>query len=295
MSLDLVSSSRCFDGTQRVYSHKSETLKCDMRFAVYLPPAAAAQPVPAVFWLSGLTCTEQNFITKAGAQRAASALGLAIIAPDTSPRGADVPNDDAYDFGMGAGFYVDATQEPWSKHYRMYSYIVDELRPLIASSLPIDAGRVGISGHSMGGHGALTIALRNPSLFRTVSAFSPICAPTQCPWGEKAFSGYLGDDRSQWSKYDAVQLMLEDGWTGPEILVDQGDADEFLESQLKPDLLADAASRGDVPLRLRRHQGYDHSYFFISTFIASHLEHHARHLAVEQRMQCSLDRLTVRS
>jgi S-formylglutathione hydrolase len=279
MSLDLVSSNRCFDGTQRVYSHKSETLNCDMRFGVYLPPAATSQPVPAVFWLSGLTCTEQNFITKAGAQRAASALGIAIIAPDTSPRGADIPNDEAYDFGQGAGFYVDATQQPWSRNYQMYSYIVGELRELVASQFAVDTERFGISGHSMGGHGALTIALRNPSLFHTVSAFSPICAPAQCPWGQKALTGYLGEDRAQWSNYDATHLIVERGWSGPEILVEQGEADEFLDSQLKPHLLVEAAARGDVHLRFRRRAGYDHSYFFISTFIASHLEHHARHLA----------------
>ncbi|CAE6859103.1 S-formylglutathione hydrolase [Paraburkholderia aspalathi] len=279
MSLDLISSHRCFDGTQRVYSHKSDTLQCDMRFGVFLPPAASIHPVPTLFWLSGLTCTEQNFLTKAGAQRASSALGIALIVPDTSPRGPGIPDDEAYDFGMGAGFYVDATRAPWSTNYRMYSYIVDELRTLVAAQFPVDPARFGISGHSMGGHGALTIALRNPSLFRTVSAFSPICAPMQCPWGEKALTGYLGDDRTQWSKYDAAQLMLEDGWAGPQILVDQGDADEFLTTQLKPDLLVEAAARGDVPLNLRRRAGYDHSYFFISTFIASHLEHHACHLA----------------
>ncbi|MEX3671695.1 S-formylglutathione hydrolase [Paraburkholderia phenoliruptrix] len=276
MSLELVSASRCFDGTQGVYSHRSETLKCDMRVGVYLPPAAVSQPVPAVFWLSGLTCTEQNFITKAGAQRAASALGIAIITPDTSPRGAEIPNDDAYDFGQGAG--VDATQEPWSRNFRMYSYVVGELPELVASHFAVDPTRFGISGHSMGGHGALTIGLRNPTLFRTISAFSPICAPSQCPWGEKALTGYLGGDRSQWAKYDAMQLIAEIGWSGSEILVDQGEADEFLETQLKPDLLVEAAARGDVPLRLRRRTGYDHSYFFISTFIASHLEHHARYL-----------------
>lgn len=278
MSLELVSTSRCFDGTQGVYSHKSETLKCDMRFGVYLPPASVSQPVPAVFWLSGLTCTEENFITKAAAQHAASALGIAIIAPDTSPRGAEIPNDDAYDFGQGAGFYVDATQEPWSRNFRMYSYLVGELPELVASHFAVDPTRLGISGHSMGGHGALTIGLRNPTLFRTISAFSPICAPSQCPWGERALTGYLGDDRSQWAKYDATQLIAEIGWSGSEILVDQGEADEFLETQLKPDLLVEAAARGDVPLRLRRRAGYDHSYFFISTFIASHLEHHARYL-----------------
>lgn len=280
MSLDLISSNRIFDGTQRVYSHKSETLQCDMRFGVFLPPAASSGKVPAVFWLSGLTCTEQNFITKSGAQRVASALGVALIIPDTSPRGSGIPDDEAYDFGVGAGFYVDATREPWSANYRMHSYIVNELRTLVVSDFSVDESRIGISGHSMGGHGALTIALRNPLLFRTVSAFSPICSPMRCPWGEKALSGYLGDDQTQWSQYDATQLMLKDGWAGPEILVDQGEADEFLQSQLKPELLIEAAERGDVALRLRRRPGYDHSYFFISTFIESHLEHHARNLAL---------------
>jgi S-formylglutathione hydrolase len=279
MSLNLISSNRSFDGTQYVYSHRSETLQCEMRFGVYLPPAASSHSVPALLWLSGLTCTEQNFITKAGAQRAASALGMALIIPDTSPRGAGIPDDEAYDFGMGAGFYVDATRAPWSTHYRMYSYIVEELRTLVARNFPVDIHRLGISGHSMGGHGALTIALRNPSLFRTVSAFSPIAAPMQCPWGQKALAGYLGEDKAQWLRYDATQLMLEDGWSGPEILVDLGEADEFVDTQLKPDLLVEAAARGDVPLRLRRRPGYDHSYFFVSTFIASHLEHHVRHLA----------------
>lgn len=278
MSLNLISSNRSFDGTQYVYEHQSETLHCSMRFGVFLPPAASSHPVPALFWLSGLTCSEQNFITKAGAQRAASAHGVALIIPDTSPRGAGVPDDESYDFGVGAGLYVDATKAPWSANYRMYTYIVEELPALIAKHFPVDMKRVGISGHSMGGHGALTIALRNPSLFRTVSAFSPIAAPMQCAWGEKALAGYLGEDKAQWLRYDATQLMLEDGWSGPEILVDQGEADEFIDSQLKPDLLVSAASRGDVPLRLRRHPGYDHSYFFVSTFIASHIEHHARHL-----------------
>ncbi|TAM85149.1 S-formylglutathione hydrolase [bacterium] len=278
MSLDLISSTCCFDGTQRIYSHWSETLQCNMRFGVFLPPAAEGRPVPAMFWLSGLTCTEQNFITKAGAQRAASALGIALVVPDTSPRGPGVPDDEAYDFGVGAGFYVDAIREPWSKHFRMYSYIVDELRSVVANQFPVDIERFGISGHSMGGHGALIIALRNPSLFRTVSAFSPISAPMQCPWGQKALAGYLGGDVDEWRKYDAAQLMLEHGWAGPEILVDQGEADEFLHSQLKPELLADAAAHLNVPLRLRRQLGYDHSYFFVSTFIGSHLEHHARYL-----------------
>ncbi|CAE6753248.1 S-formylglutathione hydrolase [Paraburkholderia nemoris] len=249
-----------------------------MRFAIYLPPSANVGKVSALFWLSGLTCSEQNFITKAGAQRAASALGLALIVPDTSPRGEGVPDDDAYDFGCGAGFYVDATQEPWSRNYRMYSYIVHELRKLVIESFPVDPSRIGISGHSMGGHGALAIALKNPDLFKTVSAFSPISSPMDCPWGKKALAGYLGGDAADWEQYDAVKLMLNRGWSGPEILVEQGEADEFLRSQLKPDLLTHAAEMGDVPLRLRMRVGYDHSYYFISTFIAAHLEHHARYL-----------------
>ncbi|MFB9128598.1 S-formylglutathione hydrolase [Paraburkholderia dipogonis] len=278
MSLELLSSFRCFDGTQRIYHHRSEVLGCEMRFAIYLPPGANVGKGPALFWLSGLTCNEQNFITKAGAQRAASALGLALIVPDTSPRGEGVPDDDAYDFGSGAGFYVDATQEPWSKNYRMYSYIVHELRELVIESFPVDPLRIGISGHSMGGHGALTIALINPDLFKTVSAFSPISSPINCPWGKKALAGYLGDDAADWEQYDAVNLMLNQGWSGPEILVEQGEGDEFLRSQLKPDFLTRAAEMGDVPLRLRMRAGYDHSYYFVSTFIAAHLEHHARNL-----------------
>ncbi|RKT10369.1 S-formylglutathione hydrolase [Paraburkholderia sp. RAU2J] len=279
MNPELLSSFQCFDGTQSVYRHRSIALHCDMRFAVYLPPMSGIERVPALFWLSGLTCTEQNFITKAGAQRAASALGLAIIAPDTSPRGPRVPDDEAYDFGCGASFYVDATRAPWSFNYRMYSYIVDELPRLITKCFPVDAARIGIAGHSMGGHGALTIALRNPTLFRTVSAFSPVSAPTQCEWGKKAFSGYLGNNEVKWRKYDAVELIADRGWRGPDILVDQGAEDELLHSQLKPELLQGAAERGDVPLRLRVHAGYDHSYYFVSTFIDEHLGHHARHLS----------------
>jgi S-formylglutathione hydrolase len=284
MSLELVSSVRCFDGTQRVYQHASATLSCDMRFGVYLPPAANVECVPALFWLSGLTCTEQNFITKAGAQRVASALGIALVVPDTSPRGAGVPDDEGYDFGCGAGFYVDATRAPWSTHYRMYSYIVDELRTLVAERFPVDVNRFGISGHSMGGHGALTIALKNPHLFRTVSAFSPISSPIDCPWGQKALSGYLGSKEADWEPYDSTKVMLERGWSGPEILVDQGDADEFLHTQLKPTLLIAVAEQACVPLRLRTRVGYDHSYYFVSTFIGEHIEHHARYLATADSM-----------
>ncbi|MFM0741205.1 S-formylglutathione hydrolase [Paraburkholderia xenovorans] len=279
MNLDLISSFRCFDGTQRIYRHLSETTACEMRFAVYLPPAAQIKKVPALFWLSGLTCTEQNFITKAGAQRMASALGIALIVPDTSPRGDAVPDDkESYDFGCGAGFYVDATRAPWSSHYKMYSYIVEELRDVITRAFPVDSSRLGISGHSMGGHGALTIALKNPEVFRTVSAFSPIASPIECPWGRKALAGYLGDNQTDWEQYDASSLLKNIGWHGPEILVDQGEADEFIDTQLKPHLLEQAAQCADVHLRLRLRPGYDHSYYFVSTFIDEHLQHHARHL-----------------
>jgi S-formylglutathione hydrolase len=278
MSLDLLSSFRCFDGTQRIYQHQSETLGCEMRFGIYLPAGANLGKVPALFWLSGLTCNEQNFITKAGAQRAASSLGLAIIVPDTSPRGEHVPDDDAYDFGCGAGFYVDATREPWSKNYQMYSYIVHELLELVVQTFPVDASKIGISGHSMGGHGALTIALKNPHLFKTVSAFSPISSPMDCSWGQKALAGYLGSNTADWEEYDATRLMLSRGWSGAEILVEQGTADEFLNAQLKPELLTRSAERGDVRLRLQMRTGYDHSYYFVSTFIATHIEHHARNL-----------------
>lgn len=280
MSLAVVAQNRCHGGVQGVYSHASAATGCAMRFGVFLPPQAERERVAVLYWLSGLTCTEENFIVKAGAQRAAAALGLAIVAPDTSPRGPDVPDEPgSYDFGLGAGFYVDATQAPWSRNYRMYSYVADELPALVAASFPVDASRAGLFGHSMGGHGALTLALRNPGRFRSVSAFAPIASPARCPWGEKAFAGYLGADRAAWREYDATALVESLGWTGPPLLVDQGTQDQFLDTQLKPQLLRAACDRAGVALDLRLREGYDHSYFFIATFIDEHLAFHARNLA----------------
>jgi len=247
-----------------------------MRFGVFLPPQAEAGAVPVLYWLSGLTCTEENFIIKAGAQRVAAELGVALVVPDTSPRGLKIPGEgESYDFGLGAGFYVDATQAPWSRGYRMYSYVAKELPPLIEASFSVDAKRTGIFGHSMGGHGALTVALKNPGYYRSVSAFAPISSPMRCPWGEKALSGYLGPERAAWREYDSTALIEERGWSGPPLFVDQGAADQFLESQLKPDLLEHACARAGVPLELRLQAGYDHSYFFIATFIEDHLRRHA--------------------
>jgi S-formylglutathione hydrolase len=250
-----------------------------MRFGVFLPPQAGKARVPVLYWLSGLTCTEENFIIKAGAQRAAAELGIALVVPDTSPRGLAIPGEDAsYDFGLGAGFYVDATEPPWSRGYQMYSYVTEELPRTIAEKFPIDRERTGIFGHSMGGHGALTLALKNPDRYRSVSAFAPICSPMCCPWGEKALTGYLGSDRRAWRAYDATALIEDRGWRGPPLLVDQGTKDPFLERELKPELLKEACLRKGVGLQLRMREGYDHSYFFISTFIEDHLRFHARHL-----------------
>jgi S-formylglutathione hydrolase len=279
MTLKKISDNRCFGGSQQVWSHESEATGCTMRFGLYLPPQASQGRVPALWWLSGLTCTEENFIVKAGAQRVAAELGMALVIPDTSPRGITLPGDrDAWDFGVGAGFYVDATREPWSPHYRMRRYITQELRELVPSEFAIDASRTAMSGHSMGGHGALTIALTLPDWIRSVSAFAPIASPTRCPWGEKAFGGYLGDDRDAWAAYDATALLQSRGWSGPPILVDQGQADPFLETQLRPDLLEQACASAQAPLELRIHPGYDHSYFFVSTFIEDHLRHHRAYL-----------------
>ena len=269
----------CFGGWQDVYRHESQVLGCTMNFAVYLPPQAAAPGarLPVLYWLSGLTCTEQNFITKAGAQRYAAEHGVIIVAPDTSPRGDDVADAVGYDIGKGAGFYVNATQEPWSKHYRMYDYVVGELPALVEAAFPASDARA-VSGHSMGGHGALVIALRNPGRYRSVSAFSPIVAPGRVPWGEKAFSIYLGEDRQAWKQYDAVELVA----SAPErlaLLVDQGDADEFLDGQLRPQLLQAACDAAGHPLTLRLQPGYDHSYYFIASFIGEHLAWHAKALA----------------
>ncbi|WP_374557520.1 S-formylglutathione hydrolase [Thermomonas sp.] len=262
-----------FGGWQDVYRHRSAVLGCDMAFAIYLPPQAQEGPVPVLYWLSGLTCTEQNFITKAGAQRYAAEHGIAIVCPDTSPRGDDVADADGYDLGQGAGFYVNATQAPWAAHYRMFDYVADELPALIEAHFPVTAARA-ISGHSMGGHGALVVALSKPGRYRSVSAFSPIVAPSQVPWGEKAFSAYLGDDREAWKQYDASERIRTAAEKLP-VLVDQGEADEFLDAQLQPWRLKDAADAAGYPVYLRMQPGHDHSYYFIASFIGEHIAHHA--------------------
>ncbi len=279
MALEIVSQSKCFGGVQTVYKHASHETQCDMRFSVFAPPQSTRGPVPVVWFLSGLTCTEENFTVKAGAQRVAAERGLMLIAPDTSPRGPGVPGDPAgsYDFGLGAGFYVDATEAPWSTHYRMRSYLEHELPGIVGRELPVDMMRQGIMGHSMGGHGALTLALREPTRFASVSAFAPIVSPMNCPWGEKALSGYLGANRAMWRTYDACALIA-DGARLSNLLVDQGTADGFLASQLKPELLEAACEKARMPLTLRRQEGYDHSYFFIASFIGDHLRWHADRL-----------------
>ena len=274
MSLDLVSETRSFGGLQRTYRHDSAATGTPMRFAVFLPPQARHGSVPLFWFLAGLTCTEDNFMQKAGAQRVATELGLALIAPDTSPRGPDVPNVEAWDFGQGAGFYLDATEAPWSANYRMGRYIEEELPGLVGEELPLDMARQGLCGHSMGGHGALTIGLRLPGRFRAVSAFAPIVSPLNCPWGEKALGGYLGPDRATWRAHDACALIT-DGARLPELLVDIGTADPFLDRELKPDLLETACHAAGIPLTLNRRDGYDHSYFFIASFIENHLRWHA--------------------
>ena len=277
--METLSEQRCHGGVQGFYRHESQETGTPMRFAVYLPPAVNQGPVPVLYYLAGLTCTEETATIKAGAQAHASRLGLALVMPDTSPRGALIAGeDDDWDFGTGAGFYLDATRQPWSAYYRMYAWVTEELRALVASRFPVRDDATGVFGHSMGGHGALTIALKNPDAYRTVSAFAPICAPSQCPWGEKAFSGYLGDDQAAWAEYDAAALVRSGAKCAP-ILVDQGEDDQFLDAQLHPHLLEEACSQAGQPLELRRHWGYDHSYYFIQTFIADHLEHHARGLA----------------
>ncbi len=273
-SFEVVAEHRCFGGVQLICSHDSQATGTAMRFAVYLPPEGDGNVKAALWFLSGLTCTEENFTVKSGVQRFASENAMVIVAPDTSPRGANVEGeDDSYDFGTGAGFYLDATRSPWSRNYRMYSYITSELQNLVVANFPVDAGRQGITGHSMGGHGALTVGLKNSQLFRSISAFSPICAPRRCPWGQKALSGYLGDDVSQWNQYDAVEL-IKSGCKSGEILVDQGGADGFLDEQLKPQLLQAACAEHGQALNLRIHPGYDHSYYFIASYIQEHIEFH---------------------
>ena len=280
---ELVSEHRCFGGWQRFYRHASTVIGLPMRFSVYLPPQAeAGKPCPALFYLAGLTCTEETFMIKAGAQRHAAREGLILIAPDTSPRGANISGEsDDWDFGVGAGFYLDATQEPWAGRYRMESYITSELLATAAGLLALDRHRIGVMGHSMGGHGALVLALRHPGLFRSVSAFAPIAAPTQAPWGRKAFSRYLGADEQAWQQYDATALMYTQATAPfPEgILIDQGLDDKFLHEQLHPGLFETACQSIGQPLTLRRHPGYDHGYYFISSFIEDHLRHHAQRMA----------------
>jgi len=279
VSLETVSTARSHGGVQGVFRHHSDATGTDMTFSVFVPPQAEGAAVPVIWYLSGLTCTQANVTEKGEFRRACAELGLIFVAPDTSPRGEGVPDDPAgaYDFGLGAGFYVDATEPPFDRHYRMYSYVTEELPNLIAANFPADMTRQGIMGHSMGGHGALTVALRNPHRYRSVSAFAPIVAPTQVPWGEKALRGYLGKDRARWRAHDAVAL-IEDGARVEGLLIDQGDADNFLAEQLRPELLEAACATAGIPLELRLQPGYDHSYYFISTFMADHLRWHSKHL-----------------
>jgi len=277
VTLETVSQNRSFGGVQGVYRHASRETGTPMTFSVYVPPQADKGACPVVWYLSGLTCTHANVTEKGQFQRACAELGLILVAPDTSPRGEGVPDDPAYDFGQGAGFYLDATQAPWAANFRMESYIVSELPEIVAANFPADMARQGITGHSMGGHGALTLALKNPGRWKSVSAFAPIASPMRCPWGEKALTGYLGEDRQAWRRHDATALM-EDGARLPDLLVDQGGADAFLADQLKPELLAQACEAAGAPLTLRLQPGYDHSYYFVSTFMADHLAWHAARL-----------------
>ena len=277
MTIENLSVNKSFGGWHKQYSHYSQTLNCTMRFAIYLPPQASkGQEVPVIYWLSGLTCSDENFMQKAGAQAIAAELGIAIVAPDTSPRGDEVADDEGYDLGQGAGFYLNATQAPWNRHYHMYDYVVDELPTLIESTFPVSSKR-SIAGHSMGGHGALTIAMRNPDLYSSVSAFSPICNPMNCPWGQKAFTAYLGTDTNTWRAHDASELMRQATKFVP-AMVDQGESDDFLAEQLQPEVLQAAAQASGYPMELSLHEGYDHSYYFIASFIEAQLRFHARHL-----------------
>ena len=278
MTLDLVSEARCFEGRQLTYKHRSTACDCDMQFAVFLPPAAEQGPVPAVYWLSGLTCTEENFSVKSGAQRYAAELGLALIIPDTSPRGVDLPGEEEFiNVGTGAGFYLNATEAPWAPHYRMYDYISAELVEVVNANLPVDPARKSISGHSMGGHGALTIGTRNANNYRSISAFAPISAASLAAWGEQAFTAYLGQDRASWQQYDACAVIREQP-SKHTLLVDQGAADPFLD-QLKPENLRAACADAGQPLEYREREGYDHGYFFVGTYIGEHLRFHAEALA----------------
>ena len=280
MTLNTKSEQKSFSGVQGVYSHQSESTNCEMEFSVYVPEHSNDEKLPVLFYLSGLTCTQDNVTTKSGFQRYASEYRMIIVCPDTSPRGTDFPNEhESYDFGSGAGFYLNATQQPWSKNYRMYDYVVEELPELITANFPIDSQRMGIFGHSMGGHGALTIGLRNPQKFRSISAFSPIVNPTNCPWGVKAFTGYLGENKDTWNKYDATCLIKQGASSENAILIDQGSADNFLQEQLKPEIFQAACTDASQSLELRMQPGFDHSYYFISSFIGEHIVFHSKNLA----------------
>lgn len=276
--MEILSEHFAFGGKVGFYRHRSDVNRCDMQFSVYVPPQAGDGPVPVLYYLAGLTCTEETFMIKGGAQRTAAELGLMLVAPDTSPRGDDVPDDPdgAWDFGLGAGFYLNATEPPWQTHYNMYDYVTSELPAVLRSAFPADTGRQGITGHSMGGHGALTIGLKNPELYRSISAFAPICSPGNCPWGRKAFSNYLGSDQARWREYDATELARGiDSLPQQKILVDQGMADQFLEQELQPHLFESVCAERGIELELRRHDGYDHGYYFIATFMEDHIRHHA--------------------
>lgn len=284
MTIETISETNCFGGKIGFYRHASETNHCDMQFSVFVPPQAAHGKVPVLTFLSGLTCTEENFMVKSGAQRVAAELGLMLVSPDTSPRGDGVPDDpdDDYDFGLAAGFYLNATQEPWSQHYHMYDYVTQELQQIIFANFPGDVARHGLTGHSMGGHGALTIGLRNPDIYHSLSAFAPICTTLHSPWGQKALGYFLGDDKSTWHEYDASEVArnVANASSFKKILVDQGAADAYLVEQLKPELLQAACEASGLPLQLRIHDGYDHGYYFISTFIEEHLRFHADQLGI---------------
>jgi len=278
-NLKQLSAYRVFDGYQLQYGNRSDVLNCDMQFSIFLPPQAEVEPVPVLYWLSGLTCNDQNFVTKAGAQQYATEFGIAIVCPDTSPRGEDVPDDPegVWDFGLGAGFYLNATQEPWAKNYRMYDYLVEELTDVVNANFTVDSQRQSIFGHSMGGHGALTIGLRNPDQYQSISAFSPIVAPSKCPWGKKAFSNYLGKNKKLWKHYDSCELLAKADDYLP-ILIDQGEDDQFLEEQLMTERIIAAAEKVDYPMQVRFQPGYDHSYFFIASFLRDHIEFHSEFL-----------------
>jgi S-formylglutathione hydrolase len=281
-AFEIISQHQCFGGIVGFYRHDSRATATPMRFSVFVPPQGRTGRVPVLYYLAGLTCTEETFMIKTGAQRVAAELGLMLVAPDTSPRGLNIPGDSAsWDFGVAAGFYLDATEEPWAKNYRMYTYITQDLRELIQVHFPADPARTGIFGHSMGGHGALVLGLRNPQIYKSVSAFAPISAPRQVPWGQKAFGGYLGPDTGQWSAYDATEIVsgLKDAAHRPPLLIDQGLADQFLEKQLPQHVFEAAAQKVGYPLTLRRHEGYDHGYYFISTFMEDHLRHHVKTLS----------------